>query len=208
MKELKRNIAHILALCMMLTSIIPTYAAGITLPEWSIVLEETENAEILQPQPEIIPGIAEEAAPEIADEETAAGGIKKTFTADSEGFPAEAELKSADAAGPQDPVSYLDWNGKQLVPATCSEYIEITSNGPYSLEEGAWYVVKDNVNITNRITNKGTEEKPAHLILTDGCTFSVPAGIRNETRREYIGGTDTEIVNALVIYGQTNNCKR
>ena len=205
MKELKRNIAHILALCMMLTSIIPTYAAGITLPEWSIVLEETENAEILQPQPEIIPGIAEEAAPEIADEETAAGEIKKTFTADPEGFPAEAELKSADAAGPQDPVSYLLWNGQQLVPATCSEYTEITSAGPYSLEAGAWYVVKEEVEITSRITNNGTTTNPAHLILTDGCTFNVPAGICNRTHTEMQGGLPYTIVNDLVIYGQTNN---
>lgn len=146
MKELKRNIAHILALCLMLTSIIPTYAAGITLPEWSIVLEETENE--------------------------------------------EAVLMAA--AGSQEPVSYLDWDEgqKKLVPATCSEYIEITSNGPYSLEEGAWYVVKGEVTITDRITNNGTAGNPAHLILTDGCTFSVPAGIYNRTYKVMQDGSE------------------
>ena len=207
MKELKRNIAHILALCLMLTSIIPTYAAGITLPEWSIVLEETENEEILQPQLEIIPGIAEEAVSENADDETAAGGIKKTLTADPEGFPAEAELKSADAAGSQEPVSYLDWDEgqKKLVPATCSDYIVIASGGEYSFNEDTWYVVKGEVTITDRITNNGTTTNPAHLILTDGCTFNVPAGICNRTHTEMQGGLPYTIVNALVIYGQTNN---
>ena len=46
MKELKRNIALMLTLCMVLTSIVPAYADEITAPEEPVMQQEISDIEI------------------------------------------------------------------------------------------------------------------------------------------------------------------
>ena len=46
MKKLKRNIALILTLCMVLTSIVPAYADEVTAPEEPVVQQEVSDIEV------------------------------------------------------------------------------------------------------------------------------------------------------------------
>ncbi len=59
---------------------------------------------------------------------------------------------------------------------SCTSYIEVTS-GTTAWNDGTWYVVKDDVSISqygnNRITVSGT----VNLILCDGATLTAPLGI-------------------------------
>lgn len=84
-------------------------------------------------------------------------------------------------------IDYIDENGKTQT-ADCTV---LTSADDLTLESGKWYAVKGEVTVTNRIENEAGDTDPAHLILVDGCKFSVPKGIHNPQ------GT------GLVLYGQT-----
>jgi len=86
-------------------------------------------------------------------------------------------------------VSYMNWDGTKLVPAT-REYYKIVDNSTTTFEDGEWYVVNSNVTVANRITVSGT----AHLILCDGAKLTASKGI----------AISADNNNNLTIYGQAN----
>ena len=101
------------------------------------------------------------------------------------------EIIVTDAAQPA--VKYYDYVGgkmeeKTIPNDTVTSYVPVTSDIT-SFEDGKWYVVNNSVTVGSRIENTGT----AHLILMDGCTFTVTGGIDNGSEK------------SLSIYGQTNN---
>ena len=93
------------------------------------------------------------------------------------------------------PVTYMDWNGTKLVSATCADYFPVTSSTS-TFENGKWYVVNSDVNVTGGITVNGT----AHLILCDGKTLTVDGGQRN-------AGIHVSNDNSLTIYGQSTDAQ-
>ena len=87
-------------------------------------------------------------------------------------------------------VSYVEysWNeatGLSSETKTVTEYTEVAS-GTTTWENG-WYVVKGDVTIGSRVTVSGK----ANLILTDGCSLTIPKGIHLSRTR------------TLIIYGQS-----
>ena len=75
-----------------------------------------------------------------------------------------------------DPVSYMAWNGSELVNKTgidaCADYTVVTSTTT-SFADGKWYVVNSDVTVSERITVTGT----ANLILRDGAKLTASKGI-------------------------------
>ena len=91
------------------------------------------------------------------------------------------------AAHTAEGVSYMNWDGTKLVPAT-REHYKIVDNSTTTFEDGEWYVVNSNVTVADRITVSGT----AHLILCDGAKLTANNGIQVAYGKN------------LTIYGQAN----
>ncbi|MBO4682562.1 MAG: hypothetical protein J5618_01740, partial [Bacilli bacterium] len=85
-------------------------------------------------------------------------------------------------------IHYRAWNGTSVVDVEggCINYTVITESTT-TLEDGVWYVLKNNVTIPTRITVNGN----AHIILCDGCTLTASEGMTVNAE------------NTLNIYGQT-----
>ena len=191
MKDLKRKLAVLLTLCLVLTGAVPAYGEEMTVPVKTAEMSElfAESAETIVPEAVCAEAVEAEAVEAEPAEDEA-------FVED----PAVSTEKPEQAAamlGAADPVTYFDWDDakKKLVEKNCTEYTVIGSTtaepeGGYTLESGKWYVVKDTVTFNKRIENKAAKDTPARLILTDGCVFNVPKGIQNEDGK------------GLCIYGQ------
>ena len=93
------------------------------------------------------------------------------------------------AAHTAEGVSYMNWDGTKLVPAT-REYYKIVDNSTTTFDDGEWYVVNSDVTVADRITVSGT----AHLILCDGAKLTASNGI----------AISEDNNNNLTIYGQAN----
>ena len=91
------------------------------------------------------------------------------------------------AAHTAEGVSYMNWDGTKLVPAT-REYYKIVDNSTTTFVDDEWYVVNSNVTVANRITVSGT----AHLILCDDAKLTANKGIQVASGKN------------LTIYGQAN----
>jgi len=89
------------------------------------------------------------------------------------------------------PVKYIDANG---VEQTCSTYSTLSNQTTMITWPAGWYVVKGNVTYGAGAAVSGD----VHLILTDGCQFTV-------TGAKYAAGISVQDSgNSLTIYGQTN----
>ena len=84
------------------------------------------------------------------------------------------------------PVPYLAWNGLEMVPAQAAAFVLTNGMTEIGSEAGAWYVVTNDVTITNLVVN-GT----AHLILADGATLTANGGIGISSKES-----------ALIVYSQ------
>ena len=104
-----------------------------------------------------------------------------------------------------DPVDYLDWDDveKKMTNATLTVDYEIVSSETRTFEDGKWYVVADDVEISgHNIKVNGS----AHLILCDNASLAV------KDLDEYNAAIDVAIdvsvrgstTNSLTIYGQQN----
>ena len=93
----------------------------------------------------------------------------------------------------QDPVSYLDWNGKELFETNTTDYVHLTKDTEV-LAEGTTYVVADDITVPGRLSVNGNPQHPSVLILCDGASLMAKGGIRVQEK----GAT----TNALVICGQ------
>ena len=117
---------------------------------------------------------------EISGISTAAGTATFTVKAEnSEGSDTRALSITVNDAVEQNPVRYLDADGKERF---CTEYTVLESviiedffnsdNKWYDMPAG-WYVVEGDVTITPRLDTHGA----VNLILTDDCHLTVPWGI-------------------------------
>ena len=103
-----------------------------------------------------------------------------------------AALAMTPGAGAADAVDYLDaaWNAEtktvDFTEKTCDDYTAVTS-GLTAWTDGCWYVVKNNVTISDRVSVTGE----VNLILCDGKTLTASKGIQVSDG------------NALNIYGQS-----
>ncbi len=87
-----------------------------------------------------------------------------------------------------------DEDSKQVI----STELDIPSNAKEITADtkelgGGWYIVLENIEISDRITVKGTAQNPTNIILPDGVTLNATAGI--EVDEGYV----------LNIYGQKND---
>ncbi len=152
MKDLKRKLAVLLTLCLVLTGAVPAYAEEMMLPE---------TAEI--------PGIAEEASPAEA-EYGAATPFDAEYEAtekDPEVFPEDAELRAEKAEDTNDgigteTVQYIDEHGQ-----TQTQSCTIFDYRTYGLTNG-WYVADGKFSFIHDINITGN----VCLILKDSCKIS------------------------------------
>ena len=106
------------------------------------------------------------------------------------------KLGAEDAAEDEEvmePVTYLDWDGTKLVPATCENY-KVVTDSTTNWNDG-WYVVKGNVTMNGPVTVTGN----AHLILYNGASLNVKA---SEKSQNAIGVNNNCY---LTIYAQSND---
>jgi hypothetical protein len=99
------------------------------------------------------------------------------------------ENHGGDISALADGVAYIDENGN---PQTADNVTAITS-GTATLGDG-WYIVTGSVARSGRITVNATSG--AHLILADGCNYTVT------------GGIGVHLGNNLTIYGQSGDSGR
>lgn len=118
---------------------------------------------------------------------TEPGKYKATITAAAAstvytGTKDSADFKIIDESTP---VAYRKWNGTKIADAEpCTDYNVITDQTEWT--DGTWYVLKDDITISSRITVNGT----VNLILCDGAALTASKGI-------VVAGTNT-----LNIYAQ------
>ena len=98
------------------------------------------------------------------------------FTSDNSAYSVVAdgnELKLAQPAVSYQAASWDSANNQvTYTTESCTDYTVVTDSTT-AWEDGKWYVVKDNVTISSRITVSGT----ANLILCDGATLTASKGI-------------------------------
>ena len=96
----------------------------------------------------------------------------------------KATSSDAEKASPSDALSdtrvenvmYLDENGDEQT----AECIMIRGNwDELSFTQGGWYAVDGDVTIAGRIWNRAPAGEAVHVILMDGCQWTVPKGINN-----------------------------
>ena len=142
----------------------------------------------------------------LPDTENITGDNAGKVTAQVEDIGTAMEVLTGEEAGQLDlsrylaaDDQYLTWNGSQLVstniPASITEVTTdtITMDGSTT---GGWYIVRNTVEISSRVTVKGD----VHLILSDNYTLTINGGIQ-------VADSDTNIENgspnSLTIYAQS-----
>ena len=115
-----------------------------------------------------------------------------TLSGEAETLTVLVELGGAQMYETVTSISYLDGNG---ITKTCASATKVTSEDASwgTSDTETWYVVKDTVTISSRVTVNGN----VHLILSDDCSLTVNGGI------EVNKGSDDTTTNTLSIYGQT-----
>ena len=146
---MKRKLAFFLALCMIFTQAIPAWAEAIKAGNIGAAALETT------------------ASP--SDAEKASSSDAKTATS-SDVLPGSLEDARIEN------VMYLDENGDEQT----AECIMIRGNwDELSFTQGGWYAVDGDVTIAGRIWNRAPAGEAVHVILMDGCQWTVPKGINN-----------------------------
>ena len=169
---MKRKFAFFLAFCMIFTQTLPAWAE--TMNEGNIGAAALEAA----------------ASPSVA-EKASSSDAEKASPSDAETATSSDALRDARVEN----VMYLDENGDEQT----AECIIIDRDlDSLSLQADTWYAIEGEHNVAKRIENNAPEAKPAHLILMDGCKWSVPEGIHNRGMdSHYTGGK------GLIIYSQS-----
>ncbi|MGN1473482.1 MAG: beta strand repeat-containing protein, partial [Eubacteriales bacterium] len=96
---------------------------------------------------------------------------------------------------PMESVRYLDKDGNEQT-AAC-KVITADNISSYGTLSAGWYAVKGTITADSRITVSGD----VHLILADGCDFTVSGGIQVQDNST----ESTPNTNALTIYAQSTN---
>ena len=183
MKTLKQKLAILLSASMILTGMVPAYAAATE----NIMITETVHAE----ENAIMEEAAEfESAAEFAESpETAVEGDSETGGGTEEPSPCRALVSpvgtaddSADASGTllgEVTGGYLVYNAstgefdEMPIPEDAIPLTSGMKNWGATATE-SWYVLNANVSISGRIQVEGS----VNLILKDDCKLTVPQGIR------------------------------
>ena len=91
-------------------------------------------------------------------------------------FEGEFPSGNGEIAGIQKPLNYRYYDNGEFKTGSVENYDLITEGSAPALWNLGWYVVKDNVTISERITVNGD----IHLLLLDGCTLTASQGIAVE----------------------------
>ena len=117
---------------------------------------------------------------------------------------------SAWAEATKESVSYIEcsWNGSEVTSSTKTATATVVTEGvtEWGKNDGQehWYVVNDEINITDRVTVTGH----VHLILADGCKLTASNGIEVSERNSltiYAQSTDENTMGKLTAKGADYN---
>ena len=103
-------------------------------------------------------------------------------------FKGNSPTGNGETEGVPNPLDYLYYKDGAFQTGSVENYNLITEDSAPALWNLGWYVVKDNVTISERITVNGN----IRLLLLDGCTLTAPQGIAVEGS------------NSLSIYAQSD----